>query len=122
MNHIGRCSQPAQQGYRRPAEKSKTLKIVWIAIDFSAIEIVRGIDRVSRRLQRFALAHANARPLSAPIDLQIVDEGLAAERLVNLVVERKDKAGINSLAAEGFGERAGDIGESAGFGKGDSFR
>src|SRR5438445_8159545 len=96
--------------------------VIYFAVNRTAVEIVWRFNQVSWRLQRFALPDANARTLAAALNLQIICERAAQQGAINLVVKGDDEKGINAFGMRRFGQRPGDIGKAAGFGKGDRFR
>lgn len=63
----------------------------------------------------------DARSFATPLNFKIVYEGAAEKSAINLIVERGDEKGIGAFGVQGLGQRRGNIGEAAGFGKRDCF-
>ena len=122
MDHLRRFAQPPQQRNRGATVKSKALKVVGFAVDLTAREVKRRVDQISGHIQRFAFPDANARLFPAPFDFQIVDECFTGQLGVNLIVARKNQKGIDSFGMQGLRQRAGNVGQPAGLGEGNSFR
>src|SRR6266404_9935371 len=74
VQHLRRITQAAEQGNRRAAKKGKPLEIIYIAINLTAMEIVRRVNQIGRRTQNIAMPDANARTIPAPLDFEVLDQ------------------------------------------------
>lgn len=83
---------------------------------------MRCVSQIGRGVQRIALPDTDARTFAAPLNFKIFYESAAEETAVNLIVKRGDEKGISAFGVQGLGQRRGNIGEAAGFGKRDCFR
>ena len=105
------------------AEERETLRVIEIAVQAFPAEIILVVQEIISH--SVSLGRENAAVLRSPCQRHpddLKERHLILEILGNILIQRENDAGINTLLYKRFGKGAGDVAESSGFDKGSRFR